>query len=92
MLAILPPEVTLRILSFSPVSSLASLLYLSKEWNGFIAEHESSIYRHSAYLHRLVGSPEANLKDVLLKLGGEMWDDVVSWKEFCAIYKPLLVL
>ena len=87
----LPPEATLRILSFSPVSSLASLLCLSKAWNEFITENESLLYRHSAYLHGLIDSPEANLRDVLSEFYGEMWNDVASWKEFCAT-KSLLVV
>ncbi|KAK0285238.1 tRNA pseudouridine synthase 1 [Friedmanniomyces endolithicus] len=40
-----PPEVTLRMLEFAPISSLANLTAVSRDWHGFIdVTHQEAIY------------------------------------------------
>ncbi|KAK1063520.1 tRNA pseudouridine synthase 1 [Friedmanniomyces endolithicus] len=54
-----PPEVTLRMLEFAPISSLASLTAVSKDWHGFIdVTHQEAIYSKQTDTTGLNGSTD----------------------------------
>jgi hypothetical protein len=47
-LAILPPELTLEIISHLPLSSVPALRRTSREWNELFKENEEGVFRRLA--------------------------------------------
>ena len=86
MLALLPAETVLKVLSFASLSTLVKLEAVSKDWTAFYKEHSAQIYRNAAVLHGIAPYRDATLEDVLSDLGGDMWkaEPVEDWKELCA--------
>ncbi|KAJ5488530.1 hypothetical protein N7539_003420 [Penicillium diatomitis] len=83
-LAILPPEIILRILDFSPVSTLGSLLAVSKAWHQFIdVTHQDAIYSAGSK----TAQPENASRDLkFLNQSSSVtnyYRGTSSWKELC---------
>jgi hypothetical protein len=85
MLHILPAEVTLNVLSHLPITSLLSLLVLSRQWSHFFATHQSAIF-YSAAIHHEYIQPGTSLEDALSVNTGRPWAGSKSWKDFCKSY------
>jgi hypothetical protein len=85
MLAVLPPELLLQVLSYATFPVLANLLRTSKAWNSIIDEHEAAIYRRAAYLHAFTEDTEVSFEETVENLHGHFWADepVQGWKNFC---------
>ncbi|KAJ5620386.1 hypothetical protein N7510_004370 [Penicillium lagena] len=89
-LAILPPEIVLRVLEFSSVSALASLTAVSKAWNEFIdVTHQEAIYTsESKTAQPLGGSRDLSfLSDS--RSFSKLFENTASWKDLCK-YQTLL--
>jgi hypothetical protein len=86
----LSPELILCVLEYVPIPTLTTLDQVSKSWQGFMREHESSLYRHLAFLHGYTRSEYDSLEAAKLRLrGGTDWlKDVHSWKALCW-YMPI---
>ncbi|KAN0129694.1 hypothetical protein V8E53_012514 [Lactarius tabidus] len=84
MFPVLPPEVTLSVLSHLPIPSLLSLLVLSHQWLDFFTTHESEIFHRAAILHEYI-TPEMSLslEDALSVYTGRPWAGSAGWKDFC---------
>lgn len=82
-LKLLPTEVVLRILDFTPVSDVANLTQACRDWHVFIDEkHQNAIYGHPAktwrpYEHRDM-SFISNLESF-----AKHFDDTESWRDLC---------
>lgn len=83
MLELLPPELTLEVLSHLSVFSLRSLRHVSRRWNTFITANEQAIYRQAAYFHDFTTFQDLSLEDTLTLRRGSPWEGVVGWKDFC---------
>jgi len=93
LLADLPPEIIIIILSFLPVSSIGVVLRLNKKWLLFIDENQNTIYRDAAYLEGYIPDPATLLEDIGPGEGGmetqalysrRVTDGMEGWKDFCA--------
>ncbi|GLI81065.1 hypothetical protein PoHVEF18_009434 [Penicillium ochrochloron] len=83
-LAIFPPEIVLRILEFSSISALASLLAVSKSWHQFIdVTHQQAIYGAES---KTTQPPGGSRDFTFLKNTSSVskfFDDTSSWKDLC---------
>ncbi|KAN0140889.1 hypothetical protein V8E53_001333 [Lactarius tabidus] len=82
MLHILPAELTLKVLSHLPITSLLSLPALSRQWFHFFATHQSAIFYSAAVQHEYI-QPGTSLEDALSVNTGRPWEGSESWKDFC---------
>jgi hypothetical protein len=83
-LAIFPPEIVLRILEFSSISALASLLVVSKAWHHFIdVTHQQAIYGAESKTTQ----PPGGARDFTFLAKNscvtKFFDDTSSWKDLC---------
>jgi hypothetical protein len=85
MLHILPAELTLKVLSHLPITSLLSLPALSRQWFHFFATHQSAIFYSAAVQHEYI-QPGTSLEDALSVNTGRPWEGSESWKDFCKSY------
>ncbi|KAH9013274.1 hypothetical protein EDB85DRAFT_2098398 [Lactarius pseudohatsudake] len=83
MLHVLPPEVTLSVLSHLPISSLLSLQVLSYQWLDFFTANQSVIFHGAALLHGYIQPGTMFLEDALSVNMGRPWAGSTSWKDFC---------
>jgi hypothetical protein len=83
MLTVLPPEVTLSVLSHLPIPTLFSLLVLSRQWFDFFTTNESTIFHRIAILHEYIKPEIRLLEDALSVNTGRPWARSTSWKDFC---------
>lgn len=106
-LALLPPEVVLRVLLFLEYPDLLKLEATSKGWSAFINQHESYLwYRISQSIERdscdviqqrngRVTFEEGDL-DKLLKskwsLEQETWKGVSTWRDYCELPMCLVTM
>jgi hypothetical protein len=86
-LTVLPPELVLRILDFTPISALASLTTTSQAWHAFIdTTHQDAIYsspsRTSQPPQRLGGARDFSFLDEATSFS-KLFTDITSWKELC---------
>lgn len=83
-LAVFPPEIVLRILEFSSVSTLASLLAVSKAWHQFIdVTHQHAIYgAESKTTQPPGGTRDFTFLSNTCSVSG-FFDATSSWKELC---------
>ncbi|CAL5870915.1 uncharacterized protein PFLUO_LOCUS5157 [Penicillium psychrofluorescens] len=89
-LTILPPEIVLRVLEFSPISALASLTAVSKAWNEFIdVTHQEAIYTSESKTTQPPGASRdlSFLSDSLSF--SKLSENTASWKDLCK-YQTLL--
>ncbi|KAG0161547.1 hypothetical protein PDIDSM_9081 [Penicillium digitatum] len=83
-LTVLPPEIVLQILHFTPVSALASLTAASKAWHQFIdVTHQETIYKSEAKTAQpLRGSRDFSfLSDT--HSYAKVFEGTESWKDLC---------
>lgn len=83
-LALLPPEIVLRILEFAPISALASLTAVSKAWHQFIdGTHREAIYSAESKTKQPVGGARdfSFLSDSASF--ARLFEGTTSWKELC---------
>lgn len=90
MLDVLPSELVIATLSYSPLQIVAVLCRVSPAWQAFITSNEISIYRNAAYFHNFIAHNDAAFDNVLDELHGKLWNGVQSWKELCRCYFLLL--
>jgi len=86
MLPVLPPEVTLSVLSYLPIPTLFSLPVLSHQWFDFFTTHESEIFHRAAILHEYIKPEILLLEDALSVNTGRPWAGSTSWKDFCKLH------
>ncbi|KAJ5758814.1 hypothetical protein N7520_005970 [Penicillium odoratum] len=89
-LAIFPPEIVLRILDFTPVSTLASLTATSTAWHEFIdVTHREAIYSSDSK----TSHPPGTTRDLsFLSSAGSFsksFEGTTSWKDLCKRQKIL---
>lgn len=83
-LAILPPEVVLRVLHFTPTSALASLTAVSRAWHEFIdVTHQEVIYGSESRTSQPLGGAHdlEFLGDVASF--SKYFENIKSWKGLC---------
>ncbi|CAI7638158.1 unnamed protein product [Penicillium glandicola] len=83
-LTVLPPEIVLQILQFTPVSALASLTATSKAWHQFIdVTHQDAIYTSEAKTAQPVGGSRdfSFLSDT--HSFAKVFEGTKSWKDLC---------
>lgn len=83
-LTVLPSEIVLRILEFTPIASLASLTAVSKAWHSFIdVTYQDSIYGSESK----TAQPRGGSRDFEFLSDnssfGKVFDGVESWKDLC---------
>ncbi|KAE8355279.1 hypothetical protein BDV28DRAFT_51148 [Aspergillus coremiiformis] len=83
-LAILPPEIVLRILEFTPISALASLIAVSKAWHTFIdVTHREAIYTSESK----TAQPPGGARDFSFLSDctsfSNLFEGTASWKDLC---------
>ncbi|CAA7262367.1 unnamed protein product [Cyclocybe aegerita] len=82
----LPAELVLHVLSFLPLSSLASIRAASCEWQEFFVTHEAVIYNQAAFFHGFTDQ-----RTPVLDIDAVKWDysyrvvpeDELDWVELC---------
>ncbi|KAJ5788243.1 hypothetical protein N7457_003233 [Penicillium paradoxum] len=83
-LTVLPPEIVLQILQFSPVSTLASLTATSKAWHRFIdVTHQDAIYTSESKTAQPLGGVRdfSFLSDT--HSFAKLFEGTASWKDLC---------
>ncbi|KAI4712583.1 hypothetical protein J4E89_002851 [Alternaria sp. Ai002NY15] len=89
-LTVLPPEIVLRILDFTPVSALGSLTAVSPAWHQFIdGTHQEAIYSSptkTSQPHK-TSQPAGGARDFSFVNDytsfSKLFDDITSWKDLC---------
>ncbi|KAI4645029.1 hypothetical protein J4E93_005828 [Alternaria ventricosa] len=89
-LTVLPPEIVLRILDFTPVSALGSLTAVSPAWHQFIdGTHQEAIYSSptkTSQPHK-TSQPAGGARDFSFVNDytsfSKLFDGITSWKELC---------
>ncbi|KAJ7103927.1 hypothetical protein C8R44DRAFT_887417 [Mycena epipterygia] len=80
----MPSDASLEIVTFLPLSAIATLSLVQKAWKEFVDENETKIYHNAAALHRFIPSPETTLADAIARLDFDTTAlDVQGWKKFC---------
>ncbi|CAN9332610.1 unnamed protein product [Alternaria alternata] len=89
-LTVLPPEIVLRILDFTPVSALASLTVVSRAWHHFIDEtHQEAIYSSPTKTSQshTTSQPPRTARDFSFVEDytsfSEFFENLTSWKDLC---------
>ncbi|KAI0305278.1 hypothetical protein B0F90DRAFT_1181970 [Multifurca ochricompacta] len=83
MLHILPPELSLNVLSYLPIPSLLPLSSLSHQWLDFLFVNQSKIFKSAALLHEFIPPGTLLLEDALSMYTGNPWEGSMDWKDFC---------
>jgi hypothetical protein len=86
-LTVLPPELVLRILDFTPISTLASLTTTSHAWHAFIdATHQDAIYsspsKTTQPLQQAGSARDLSFLDDTISFS-KLFAGVTSWKDLC---------
>lgn len=81
-LTILPPEIVLQVLEFSPISTLASLTAVSTAWHQFIdVTHQDAIYESKTF------HPPDSTRDLAFlnntQSFSRLFEGTSSWKDLC---------
>ncbi|KAK4503263.1 hypothetical protein PRZ48_006691 [Zasmidium cellare] len=83
-LTLLPSELVLRILEFTPTSDLASLTRLNRSWHAFIDEtHQEAIYFTPGRTDHAAGLRDVSLFEKEPRTFAKYYQDVESWKDLC---------
>ncbi|KAJ7736203.1 hypothetical protein DFH07DRAFT_108900 [Mycena maculata] len=79
-------DVSLEIITYLPLSSIASLLLVQKAWKNLVDSNAANIYRNAAALHRFIQKADTNLADAVAALDFDATPlDIHGWKEFCRL-------
>jgi hypothetical protein len=86
-LRILPPELVLRILDFTPTSTLASLTAVTRSWHAFIdTTHQDAIYSSPSKTpqppQQAAGARDLTFLDDATSFS-KLFTNITSWKELC---------
>ncbi|RYO83740.1 hypothetical protein DL766_003667 [Monosporascus sp. MC13-8B] len=80
----LPPEIVLRILDFSPVSTVAALTCCSRAWHAFIDQtHQNLIYSNNFKTEHSPSTTEPSLYHSEVQSFSKYYENTSSWKELC---------
>ncbi|KDR70005.1 hypothetical protein GALMADRAFT_255349 [Galerina marginata CBS 339.88] len=81
----LPAELSLLIISYLPLSSLAVLHQLNRSWSDFLSlqENEDAVYRAAAVREGYVGAALTGVRWEAQAYSEKAMRDVDSWKIFC---------
>ncbi|CAK4033649.1 hypothetical protein DOTSEDRAFT_87725 [Lecanosticta acicola] len=80
---LLPSELVLRILEFTPASGLAALTRLNRSWNTFIDHtHQEAIYSHPSKTNHPPGAKDFQFLSSY-KTYSRYFSNVESWKVLC---------
>lgn len=84
-LVLLPSELILHVLEFTPPSTLASLTRVSKAWHSFIdVEHQDAIYSSPCKTDRPPGATATDFAFLSSATSfAKYLDGVASWKDLC---------
>ncbi|KAH9940290.1 hypothetical protein B0H21DRAFT_754997 [Amylocystis lapponica] len=85
MLLSFPTDLSLYIFSFLPLQDLRSLLLVSRQIHGLVADNEATVYHQAAILHNFV-MQRTSLEDAKRSEDqprGTGLDAVRTWKELC---------
>lgn len=83
-LASLPPEIVLRILDFSPISTIAALTCVSKAWHVFVDEtHQDHIYSSVSKTAHNPSTKDASLYHHGVQTFSKCYEGARSWKDLC---------
>jgi len=82
-----PSEIVLHIFSYLPVCSLAQLHVVSRAWNAFLLQYQTTIYRNAAFLHGFIDDDSAPFlsAEIRKRYAARVFDNLNSWKDLCAI-------
>lgn len=82
-LALLPAEIILHVLEFTPSSALASLTRVSNAWHYFIdSEHQNAIYSSPRKTDHPRGAKDFAFLSTMSSFS-KYFDGVSSWKDLC---------
>ncbi|KAI7366079.1 hypothetical protein KC331_g6286 [Hortaea werneckii] len=82
-LSVLPPEIVLRILDFTPIDSLASLTATTKAWHAFIDEkHQDAIYSSPSKTQHPLGARDFDFLKSSTSFA-KFFEGTSSWKDLC---------
>lgn len=80
----LPPEIVLRILDFSPISTVAALTRTSKAWHAFVdGPHQDHIYSGAGKTIHTPSTKDASLYHRDVQTFYKYYEGTRSWKELC---------
>jgi F-box-like len=79
----LPAELALVVLAYLPLSSIATLLRVSRHWSSFIGANRDAIYHKAAVWHGFIPSPSTSLEELNLWYSGRSLKGVNTWQDFC---------
>ncbi|KAG6852750.1 hypothetical protein C0991_009370 [Blastosporella zonata] len=79
----LPPELTLAILSYLPLSSLSDALLVCRRWEEFLKLHENPIYHRAALLHGYISSGGTSIENAGKQYSQRSVGSVTNWKDLC---------
>jgi hypothetical protein len=79
----LPAELTLAVIADLPLSSIAVLSQLSRDWNSFIDANRDAIYHKAAVCHGFIPSPSTSLGELGLWYSGRSLKGVNTWLDYC---------
>lgn len=83
-LTLLPTEIVLRILEFSPVSAIAALTAVSKSWHGFIDQsHQEAIYSDESKTAQPPGGSRDFSYLSNITSFAKLFEGISSWKDLC---------
>jgi hypothetical protein len=90
VLSSFPSEIVLHIFSYLPLSSLAQLHVVSRAWNAFLLQNQTTIYRHAAFLHGFIDDDSAPFlsAEVRKRYAAKVFDNLNGWRDLCAIDFP----
>jgi hypothetical protein len=83
-LELLPAEIVLRIIDFSPISTVAALTRVTRSWHSFIEEaHQEAIY--SSHSKTFCPNTRRDLSFLTeTRSFAKYFEDTTSWKDLCS--------
>ncbi|KAJ7242600.1 hypothetical protein B0H12DRAFT_1236729 [Mycena haematopus] len=78
----LPVELVVEILKFAPLSTIANVFAVSREWNSFCNVNQSILYHNAAVFHGFISSSNV-YSDLVTTLSRRSLAGVRDWKSFC---------
>jgi hypothetical protein len=82
-LAVFPPELCLRPLSYLLCSDLMTMSLLSRKWAEFMDMHSERIYREAAFQHNFIEKYDMSVEDTSVPSFDAQKKKFGKWKEFC---------
>jgi hypothetical protein len=79
----LPPELALDVLSNLPLTSLANVLLVCKDWKQFVEANESAIFHNACVYHGYIKSPAVTIDQARGMYSERSVGLFSGWKELC---------